>query len=86
MTLLDFMYWRVTAAVAYSTFNLLPCVGVKLYLSFCIGNRMLRGIHRPRRRSGAMRRIRKSSHAEQLYNPYSVVIRTTLLISTFFGI
>jgi hypothetical protein len=85
MALLEFMSGRVTTAVAYSALNLLPCVGVKPDLSFCIGNRILRGIRRPKRRRGAMRGIRKKLHAEQLCNLYSVVIRTTLLKRTFFG-
>jgi len=60
MGLLEFMSGRVTAAVACSALNLLPCVGVKPDLSFCIGNRMLRGIHRPKRGRGAVRGKRKN--------------------------
>jgi len=43
MALLEFMSGRVTAAVAYSALNLLPCVGVKLDLSFCIEEQNAKG-------------------------------------------
>jgi len=77
------MSGRVTAVVAYSALNLLPCVGVKPDLSFFIGNRMLRGIHRSKRGRGAIRGIRKKLHAEQPCYLCSVVIRTTLLKKDF---